>query len=208
MPSDGASLKASTTAGDVTLPHQRSPWGDAAGLHVRCPHCRNPIELLTDAQLASVQCPSCGSDFSLVDDESVATRDARGVTELAHFKLVERVGMGAFGSVWKALDTRLDRTVAVKIPRAGQLTPQQQEQFLREARTAAQLRHPRIVPVHEVGREGDTLYIVSDFIRGLTLADWLTGQQPTVREAATLSSVIAEALDYAHEKGVVHRANA
>lgn len=201
-----SSLPAAPKSLDETSGYE-SPTRNAHGaaLHVRCPHCRNPIELLPDAQLESIQCPSCGSDFSLVDEVTAGTRDARGVTELAHFKLVERVGMGAFGSVWKALDTRLDRTVAVKVPRAGQLTPKQQEQFLREARAAAQLRHPNIVPVHEVGREGETLYIVSDFIRGLTLADWLTGQQPTAREAASLCTVVARALHHAHEQGVVHR---
>lgn len=183
-----------------------APRGEVAGegLHVRCPHCQNPIELMPDAELESILCPTCGSDFSLVSDSS-ATRAAETVSQIAHFRLVERVGMGAFGSVWKAEDTKLGRTVAVKVPRKGQFDEEQEKAFLREAQNAAQLSHPNIVPVYEVGRDGDTLYIISEFVRGLTLADWLTGQQLTSREAAELCRKIADALDHAHERGVVHR---
>ena len=78
-------------------------------------------------------------------------------------------------------------------------------QFLREARAAAQLRHPNVVTVHEVGRDGDSLFIVSDYVDGLTLSDWLTGQQPTIRTAVELTAKIADALNAAHEQGVVHR---
>lgn len=188
-----------------TLRHSRVSPGVEAGLHVRCPNCSAPIELVADSELESVHCPSCGSDFGLVDDEETSTKHASGVTEVAHFKLVERVGMGAFGAVWKAHDTSLDRTVAVKIPRRGQLDARQQKTLLREAQNAAQLSHPGVVPVHEVGREGETLYIVSEFVRGMTLGDWLSGQQPTAREAAELCRKIGEALEHAHERGVVHR---
>lgn len=178
--------------------------GSSTGLlRVRCPHCRNPIEVVADADLDSVACPSCGSDFGLADDPP--TRVADPARSVAHFDLVERVGTGAFGEVWKAHDRKLDRTVAVKIPRRGMLDQVQQKMFLREAQNAAQLSHPRIVPVYEVGRDGDTLYIVSDFVRGLSLADWLSGQSPTTREAAEYARQIAEALQHAHERGVVHR---
>lgn len=113
--------------------------------------------------------------------------------------------MGAFGTVWKAHDLELDRTVAIKIPRRGQLDPTEEEQFLREARVAAQLRHPNIVSVHEVGRDDDTVFIVSDLVRGINLSDWLTGSQPTFREVAELCRKIALALHHAHQAGVVHR---
>jgi tetratricopeptide (TPR) repeat protein len=115
------------------------------------------------------------------------------------------VGVGGFGSVWKARDKELDRTVAIKVPRQGGMTAEEQEKFFREARAAAQLRHPNIVSVHEVGRDGDSVYLVSDFVRGVTLGDWLTGQQLTSREAAELCGKIADALHHAHEQGIVHR---
>ena len=181
------------------------PGTARSGLHVRCPHCHNPIELAPDAELESIHCGSCGSQFSLTSDDDQATRDARSIAQIGHFKLVERLGMGAFGTVWKAQDTELDRTVAVKIPRSGQLDKQQQDFFFREARSAAQLRHPNIVPVYEVGREGDTLYIVSEFVRGVTLADRLTAGPLAARETAELCVKIADALHHAHEQGVVHR---
>ena len=93
----------------------------------------------------------------------------------------------------------------MKIPRKGQLDREETEKFLREARAAAQLQHPGIVGVHEVGIEGETVYIVSDFIEGLSLDKWLEGQRPTPRKAAELCIKIAEALHHAHEKGVIHR---
>ena len=130
---------------------------------------------------------------------------APSLTKMGRFELIERLGVGGFGSVWKARDKELDRTVAIKIPRQGGMTAEEQEKFFREARAAAQLRHPNIVSVHEVGRDGDSVYIVSDFVRGVTLGDWLTGQQLTSREAAELCAKIADALHHAHEQGVVHR---
>jgi len=104
-----------------------------------------------------------------------------------------------------ARDDELDRDVAIKIPRKGQLNGDEAERFLREARAAAQLRHPNIVSVHEVGRDEETVYVVSDYINGVTLSDWLTGQQLTARESADLCAKIAEALHHAHEMGIVHR---
>ena len=97
-------------------------------MHVRCPHCRDPIELVADDSLSDVACASCGSNFSLIGDATLS--DPHEVNEtIGHFQLLERVGIGAFGAVWKARDTELDRTVAVKIPRKGQLDPTEMEQF-------------------------------------------------------------------------------
>jgi len=174
-------------------------------MHVRCPHCHTPVEILDESSLAEIPCPSCGSSFSLLGNDETQTFHDEGRKTIGHFELVDRLGIGGFGTVWKARDTELDRTVAIKVPRKDKLDPAETEQFLREARAAAQLRHPGIVSVHEVGREDDTVFIVSDFVEGVTLADWLTGQQVTAREAAELCVKIAEALHHAHEAGVIHR---
>jgi WD40 repeat protein len=85
------------------------------------------------------------------------------------------------------------------------LTVEEKEKFLREARAAAQLNHAHIVAVHEVGRVGDTIYIVADLVEGDDLLDWYEAAQPTAVEAADLVRRIAEALHHAHEAGVVHR---
>ena len=173
-------------------------------LQIQCPHCREPFEAARNTPATEIICSSCGGHFSLAD-ENVETRAAASLVSLAQFDLVERLGVGGFGSVWKARDRKLDRTVAVKIPHRGTLNNEDLEKFLREARAAAQLQHPNIVRVHEVGREGDSAYIVCDFVRGIPLNDWLSGQQPTVRQAAEICATIADALQHAHDRGVIHR---
>ena len=178
-------------------------------LHVRCPHCQAPVELRDDVALAAVVCQSCGSHFTLVGDEAIAAGAGGGTRRPQHrigrFELLEQLGAGSFGAVWLACDTQLDRSVAVKVPRKGSLDPEETEKFLREARAAAQLSHPNIVTVHEVGIEDGLLYIVSDFVSGTTLRDRLAGSALTPRESAEFCLKIAKALHFAHETGVIHR---
>jgi len=187
-----------------------STLGRPSGLHVRCPHCHNPIELVDDDALEEITCPSCGSKFTLAVDETLDYQAGTGTEaerrrRIGHFELTERLGVGGFGAVWKARDTQLDRIVAVKIPRSGNIGREETEQFLREARTAAQLQHPNIVSVHEVGVEDDTIFIVSDFIEGESLDKRLAERRLSRRESAKLCVKVAEALHYAHEQGVIHR---
>src|SRR5262245_42491413 len=183
---------------------QGSSGGRASGLTVRCPYCHKAIELIVDASLMEISCESCGGTFSLVDD-SQATRDAATVSKIAHFDLIDRLGMGQFGTVWKARDTMLDRTVALKIPRREQLDSLSIEKFMREARAAAQLRHPNIVSTHEVGRHGDILYIVIDYIRGVPLSEAISDHRFGIRESVVMVAKLADALEHAHIAGVVHR---
>jgi serine/threonine protein kinase len=173
-------------------------------LEVRCPGCRASLSVAVDTALTDLSCESCGSSFSLVD-QAHETRMAPTLTKLGRFHVIERIGVGAFGSVWKALDKELDRTVALKVPRQANMSPEEQEKFFREARAAAQLRHPNIVAVHEVGRDGETLYIVSDLVRGASLSDWTTKSRPNFVESARIVAAVAGALHHAHENGVVHR---
>ncbi|MHB9048253.1 MAG: WD40 repeat domain-containing serine/threonine protein kinase [Pirellulales bacterium] len=193
---------ANTLAAEVEISLGTSP--EARGLRVRCPDCHAPVEIDAESALSDLTCDACGSHFSLVGD-APGTCDAAAARLVGHFELIELLGTGSFGSVWKARDTKLDRTVAVKIPRKNQLDPIETEQFFREARAAAQLSHPNIVSVHEVGRDGDTVYIVSDFVRGETLSGWRSAHPPTPHESAALVAKLAAALDHAHQAGVVHR---
>ena len=184
--------------------------GQRQGLRLCCPHCHNMVEAALDKDGESVVCSSCGQTFAAENDATrrwaqPAEMAASQPRTLGPLQLLEKLGEGAFGAVWKAHDTRLDRIVAVKIPRRGQLEPEEVGKFLREARAAAQLQHPNIVGVHEVGQQGETVYIVSDCIDGCSLAKWLHERQPTERQAAELCRKIALALDYAHGHGVVHR---
>jgi WD40 repeat protein/tRNA A-37 threonylcarbamoyl transferase component Bud32 len=175
-----------------------------SGLVIRCPYCHGTIEMIVDASLVDIGCRICGGSFSLVNTGE-NTRDATALTVIDHFELVERLGMGEFGTVWKARDTILDRTVALKIPRREHLDPMSVEKFMREAQAAAQLRHPNIVSTHEVGRNADTLYIVSDYIRGVSLADMISDHRVSVRESVLIGSKVADALEHAHRSGIVHR---
>jgi tRNA A-37 threonylcarbamoyl transferase component Bud32 len=188
----------------VRITGESSPLEQASGLVVRCPHCHNSIDLVVDASLIDIDCSTCGGSFSLISDAE-HTRDASTLTRVAHFELVERVGMGEFGTVWKARDTILDRTVALKIPRRQHLDAASIEKFMREARAAAQLRHPNIVNTHEVGRHADTLYIVSDYIRGVSLADVISDHRLGIRESVEIVSKVADALEHAHRREIVHR---
>ncbi len=156
----------------ATRSRHKSDTGSGSGhLEVRCPNCHAPMEVAVDTQLTDLTCSSCGSHFSLVD-QSKATRVAPSLSKLGRFDLIERIGVGGFGSVSNARDKALDRTVAIKIPREGGMTSTEQEDFFREARAAAQLRHPSIVGVHEVGREGENVYIVVTLSVALL---WVTG---------------------------------
>ena len=173
-------------------------------MRVRCPHCHNPIEVVADDPLIDMECPSCGSHFGLITGQSTATYRQK-TRKIADFELLDQVGQGKFGTVWKAHDTKLDRIVAIKIPRTEQFDQGEMELFLREARAAAQVKHPNIISVHEVGRDAHNLYIVSEFVEGANLKEWMNVQRLTFREAAVLCSTVADALHAAHEAGVVHR---
>lgn len=174
-------------------------------MHILCPHCRNPIEMVKLTPREEITCSSCGSSFHLETDSTTGWRPRTG-QKLGRFELLDAVGHGSFGTVYKARDPELDRLVAIKLPRAGNVAgPQERDRFLREARSVAQLRHPSIVSIHEVGQEEGLPYLVSDFVEGITLSDYLSGRLPTFREAAELLAIVADTLHYAHGEGVIHR---
>ncbi len=172
---------------------------------VACPHCQSSVEE-AGLNAREILCPACGSSFRLERDSTVDWASSRGPRTLGKFELIEAIGAGAFGTVYKARDPRLDRTVAIKVPRSGHLADRADlDRFLREARSVARLRHPAIVPVHDVGEHEGVPYLISDFVQGLTLSDFLSARRPSPREAAELVAAVADALQYAHEQGVVHR---
>jgi tRNA A-37 threonylcarbamoyl transferase component Bud32 len=138
-----------------------------------------------------------------------ASRLSSGGTlqNLGRFELLERVGAGSFGYVFRARDTELGRIVAIKIPRAGHLASQEDSaRFLREARSAAQLKHPGIITIHETGQAEDgTFYLVEEFVQGTTLGVRLCNGPVPFRDAAVLIAAMTDALDCAHRHGVIHR---
>jgi hypothetical protein len=124
-------------------------WTDAAIQHARpivCPVCKNEIEPL-DPVADELVCPACGSSFLLEREATLAWQPGEQRRRPGKYELIESVGIGSFGTVYKARDVELDRVVAIKVPRATQLSGTEDlERFQREARSVASLRHPSIWP--------------------------------------------------------------
>jgi predicted Ser/Thr protein kinase len=133
------------------------------------------------------------------------------VERLGRYELLEELGRGAMGVVYKGRDPQIDRLVAIKLMLAAEgLDPsnlqQWRERFLREARAAGRLAHPHIVTIHDVGEEQGRSFLVMEFIQGQTLESVLRAQRNLpLEEAVTIGEQVAGALDYAHRHGVVHR---
>ncbi len=135
--------------------------------------------------------------------ESSVRRDPASI---GRYELGEVIGRGAFGVVHRAYDATLRRTVALKRARPGAVeTPEAVERFLREARAAAGLRHPGIVPIHDAGQADGEVYLVSDLIEGRNLADELAVRRPGFRLSSGWIAALAEALEHAHSLGLIHR---
>ncbi|HLJ93117.1 MAG TPA: protein kinase, partial [Gemmataceae bacterium] len=172
---------------------------------LQCPRCQSEI-LMEGKPPREIVCPSCGSSIQLDPDGTGGWLPEEAPKQLGKFELLEQLGSGSFGTVYKARDTELDRIVAVKIPRAGSIPKQEDlNRFLREARSAAQLKHPGIVTLYDAGHIDATCYLVSEFIQGTTLTQHQSGKRLSFRQAAELIAQVADALQYAHQQGVIHR---
>jgi serine/threonine protein kinase len=170
-----------------------------------CTHCGSPLPT-GSGDVFCVRCALCfarGCRLEVIEDTIRKPSDL-ALPLLGRFRLLERVGSGGFGSVWKAWDEQLKRVVAVKLPRQLQLSAHELQRFLHEARAAARLRHRYILSVHEVGFERRGLH-------GERLhAGRIAGGSPrrsalTPVEAARLCQKVAEGLQAAHEAGIIHR---
>jgi serine/threonine protein kinase len=126
---------------------------------------------------------------------------------LGRYRITGKLGEGGFGVVYKGWDDELQREVAIKVPHRHRVSqPQDVNAYLAEARVLASLDHPHIVPVHDVGRTDDGLcFVVSKFIEGSDLASKIKEARPSLAESANLVATVAQALHYAHRKGLVHR---
>ena len=140
------------------------------------------------------------SDMAELDPDDPAQR------EFGDYELIEQIGRGGMGMVYRARQRNLGREVAIKLLSAGQRASDELvESLRREAQNAALLQHPNIVVVHEMGEHGGLIYFAMQLVRGRSLAQWLAadGFLPP-RRAAELLRIVAEAVDYAHRLGVLH----
>lgn len=188
---------------------------DFVAEHVtHCPSCERVLETLdgyTDSLLRGLRglttTPYPRHDIALDTGKRFARQLADGPCRLGKFELQAELGDGSFGYVFRAWDTELDRIVALKIQRAGAFGKEEDvNRFLREARSAAQLQHSGIVTLYESGQTDDGVcYLVNEYIEGETLEVHMSRNRFEPKQVAELVAQLAEALEYAHQHGVIHR---
>jgi serine/threonine protein kinase len=127
------------------------------------------------------------------------------IEALGHYKILDRIGAGGLGDVYRARDTRLGRTVAVKVPGAElQAAGDRREELLRDARIASVLSHPNIAALYEIGEEDGRLFLVFEFVPGEPLKRVIAGRPLNMRRAVDLATQMADALAEAHAAEIVH----
>jgi serine/threonine protein kinase len=168
------------------------------------------IALPGDPELSTSSLDYSSTGSQVTDDlaaDLAAAVSLTDPTQIGRYRIIRRLGQGSFGRVFLALDTQLQRQVAIKVPSSNRFAGSKVvEAYVAEARILAQLDHPNIVPVYDVGRTHDGLwYVVSKYIEGRDLAAGLRETRLSFRESAQLAEVVAEALQHAHTQGLVHR---
>jgi len=203
--------------------------------NVTCPNpnCGKSYSISTEFLGRRGRCKSCGTEFvfattnsGIGNSGSVSAASAAGNTgstpgttsvgrpptpaRLGRFQILERVGIGGFGAVYRAQDPQLQRTVALKLLQSTgdeQRDRHRINRFLVEGRAGARLQHPNIVPVFDAGKDEETgeYYMAAAFITGRPLSAAIDGQPLELKHAATIVAQLARALDYAHTQGILHR---
>ena len=126
--------------------------------------------------------------------------------KIQQYQFVEKLGAGGMGEIYKALDTRLNRTVAIKVlPSAKSGDPERRRRFLQEAQSASSLNHPSIITIHDVISDGDTEYMVMEYVTGKTLNDLIPKEGLRVPQAVKYGLQMSDALAAAHAAGIIHR---
>ena len=196
-------------AGEAPTPeeyHQRFPLQDEvinATFAMLDRHHQRRVQIADTQSLVGANPPQTDGQ----PGESGPVQDTVPIPEhVGRFEIQRVLGQGGFGAVYLARDTQLNRLVALKVPR-GEIfsTAAELNLFIEEARTAAQLNHPGIVTVHDVGQDGDQVFIVQEYIAGQDLAGYLKSHSPSVQQTAVLMIAVADAMAFAHQKGFVHR---
>ena len=177
-----------------------------------CPQCHTPL----DEDAPEGLCPRCLAAAAFHSDPTIVTGGPEGLPDIANaeevarrlpqYEILELLGRGGMGVVYKARQRQLDRIVALKIlPPSDALSPDFIERFRREARSLAKLSHPNIVAIHDFGEDGGLYYFAMEYVDGANLREMLRTKKLTPAEALAVVPKICDALQYAHDEGVVHR---
>lgn len=188
--------------------------------NLRCPRCQEeftPIiaegcpetRTLDPVGTSSYASPAANdkdqATLSFEPQGPVNSAPASGPKKIGRFEIRRVLGEGGFGIVYEAYDQQLDRIIALKVAKLAGDNDHRIQRFLREAKSAANLRHPHIVPLYEFGKDGDQFYRALAYIPGRSLNRVITQKAILPRQAAMLVRRLAEALAYAHSLGIRHR---
>jgi WD40 repeat protein/DNA-directed RNA polymerase subunit RPC12/RpoP len=183
------------------------------GKNVRCPACRHRF-LLSSVSFSGdgTRDPSLEAVQTMGDGDEATAKQAAPqrsseptVGSIGRFEIKSALGGGGFGVVYRAFDPVLGREVALKVPKFGPDDAKRTQRFLIEAQAAAHLHHPNIVAVFESGQAGDKAFIASEYVAGTPLSVRIEEDPPSFQEAALWTRALADALDYAHDEGIIHR---
>ncbi len=177
---------------------ERTPEERSAYLEQACaePDMRREVESLILAQEQA--------QTSLMAEPAAQPKELAIGSRLGTYEILARIGAGGMGEVYRARDTRLERSVAIKIlPNAFSADSDRLHRFEREARSVSALNHPNIVTIYELGQDGSTHYIAMELIEGKTLRELLAGGLLPIRKAIEIAAQVAEGLAKAHEAGIV-----
>jgi serine/threonine protein kinase len=182
-----------------------------------CPQCQSELP----AEVADGQCPHCrlqqaetvsgvaalpgGSDSQPHDRSLTPPSKAELALHFPLLEILELIGQGGMGTVYKARQPKLDRLVALKFLQPDPGNPGFAERFTREARALARLNHPNIITIHDFGEAGGLYYFLMEYVDGANLRQWSKAAQPGPMQVLKIVSQICDGLQFAHDEGIVHR---
>src|SRR5262245_5867377 len=149
-----------------------------------------------------MEMPALGVAVELLGTDADANLVGR---KLAHYHILEKIGSGGMGEVYRAQDTRLNRPVAIKFLSPEVINESAQLRFEQEARMASALNHPHILTVLEAGEFEGRQYLVTEFVDGGTIEEWVHNSKPTWRQTVEVLLGVADGIACAHEAGILHR---
>ena len=179
-------------------------------MHLYCPNCRVSLDIVATEPVNDLSCPSCGSLLSSGEPDTVTFQHSHP-KRIGRYELHEVLGIGAHGMVRRGVDTTLERDVAIKLPRLERDDDKSTlNLLLHEARSAAKIKHANIVPILDVGTEGNVPFIVSQLVDGEPLSDFISRRRRLddgfgEKDAVEICLPLASALHTAHESGIIHR---